>query len=234
MEELRINRYIAESGLCSRREADRLIEGGRVKIDGRVATLGDKVAGGMCVTVDGKPVEIGTKKMYIALHKPEGIVCTADPREPLNIVDYLNLPERIYPVGRLDKNSSGLILLTNDGSIVNRILRASGDHEKEYVVRVNRPYDRAFVRKMESGVEILDLVTKRAKVIPVNETTFRLILTQGLNRQIRRMCEALDYRVSSLQRVRVMNIHLGDLKSGEWRFLTGDEQRELMELLKIN
>jgi len=232
LENVRINRYIADSGFCSRREADRLILESRVKIDGRVAVLGDQVLKGMAVTVDDKLIETGVSKVYIALHKPVGIVCTADSREPLNIVDYMSFPERIYPVGRLDKNSSGLILLTNDGSIVNRLLRAAGGHEKEYMVRVDRPYTQAFIKKMESGVEILGVRTKSAKLIPVDDVSFRLILTQGLNRQIRRMCEALGYRVASLQRVRVMNIKLGKMKSGEWRFLTDRERDKLLSLLK--
>lgn len=229
-EGVRINRYIADSGACSRREADRWIEAGRATIDGRVATLGDRVSPGMRVLVDGRPVTSGAEKVYIALNKPVGIVCTADPREPMNIVGYLNFPERIYPVGRLDKNSSGLILLTNDGAIVNKLLRAAGGHEKEYIVKVDRPYTQPFVTNMEAGVDILGVTTRKCKLIPLDDTRFRLILIQGLNRQIRRMCEALGYRVVSLTRVRVMNILLGNLKPGEWRFLTESEQEDLVKL----
>lgn len=230
-EGVRINRYIADSGACSRREADRLIEAARVTIGGRPATLGDKVFPGMRVLIDDRPVGSGAEKVYIALHKPVGIVSTADPREPMNIVEYLGFPERIYPVGRLDKNSSGLILLTNDGAIVNKLLRAAGGHEKEYAVKVDRPYTQSFVRKMETGVEILGVKTRECRLIRVDDTRFRLILTQGLNRQIRRMCESLGYRVVSLMRDRVMNIRLGNLKPGEWRFLTERERSELLSAL---
>ena len=186
---VRINKYLADAGICSRREADRMIEGGRVRIDGVRAVLGDVVAPGSTVLVDGAPVRTRGKKVYIALNKPVGIVCTADPREKANIVDFIGHKERIYPIGRLDKDSEGLILLTSDGDIVNKILRAAGKHEKEYEVEVDKPITGEFLRAMESGVPILDTVTLPCKIRKTGERRFTLILVQGLNRQIRRMCE---------------------------------------------
>lgn len=220
---MRLNRYIAQSGFCSRREADRLIEAGRVTIDGRTGTLGDPVEAGMTVCVDGAPVTPEEEKRYIALNKPRGIVCTADPREPMNVIDYLRLPDRVFPVGRLDKDSQGLLLLTNDGDIVNRVLRAAGGHEKEYRVVVDKPVTAEFLRKMESGVPILDTVTLPCRARRETQNSFTLVLTQGLNRQIRRMCEYLGYRVTSLTRVRIMNIRLGDMQPGHYRDLTKEE-----------
>ncbi len=226
-EGVRLNRYMAESGICSRREADRLIEGGKVTVDGRPGVLGDKVLPGMKVLVAGRDISPVEDKVYIALNKPVGIVCTADPREPMNVVDYIGHSQRIFPIGRLDKDSQGLLLLTNDGEIVNRILRAAGRHEKEYVVTVDKPLTREFVTQMQQGVPILDTVTLPCRLTQEGKNRFRLVLVQGLNRQIRRMCEALGYRVTTLTRVRIMNIHLGELKPGHWRNLTARELAEL-------
>ena len=231
-EGIRLNKYIASSGLCSRREADTYIENGKVTINGIVAVQGSKVIEGDIVEVNGKSVVPDDAMVYIAFNKPLGVTCTTDSRDPSNIVDYIGYPERIFPVGRLDKNSTGLILLTNDGSIVNKLLRAENGHEKEYVVTVNRPYDNDFVKKMENGVPVLGQLTLPCKVIPVNNKTFRIILHQGLNRQIRRMCEYLDYRVTKLKRVRFMNIELGKLESGQWRNLTAAEKKELLKDIK--
>ena len=227
---IRLNKYLADSGFCSRREADRLIEAGSVTIDGRVGVLGDKAMDAMDVRVKGKSVKPKRKdqKVYIALNKPVGIVCTADAREPMNVIDYLRHDERIFPIGRLDKESSGLLLLTSDGEIVNRVLRAVGSHDKEYIVSVDRKMAPDFLRKMAAGVAILDTVTLPCRVEQISAYSFRIILVQGLNRQIRRMCQALGYGVRSLKRVRIMNIHLGDLLPGQWRELT---HRELTELL---
>ena len=228
----RLNKYIADSGYCSRREADRLIEEGKVKIDGRTGVLGDKVLPGMCVTVDGKQLSGRGEKVYIALNKPRGIVCTADPREPMNVVDYIGYPIRIFPVGRLDKDSEGLLLLTSDGEIVNRLLRASGGHEKEYEVEVDKPLTREFMEKMMAGVEILDTVTLPCKLRRTGSRSFNLILVQGLNRQIRRMCEALGYTVQKLRRIRINCLKIGALQPGQWRELTPAEVNELMDSIK--
>lgn len=224
---VRLNKYLADSGFCSRREADRLIEAGRVTVNGAPGSLGFKVLPGMDVRVDGRALTGETEKVYIALYKPEGVVCTADPREPMNVVTYLGLPERVYPVGRLDKDSSGLLLMTNDGDIVNRVLRAAGGHEKEYIVAVDKAITPEFIERMENGVPILDTVTLPCRLRQINVNSFSLVLVQGLNRQIRRMCDALGYRVRSLRRVRVMNITLGDLQPGHWRYLTDAELAEL-------
>lgn len=228
---VRLNKYMAESGYCSRREADRLIEEGRVKIDGRVGALGDRVLPGMAVTVDGKPLSGEGEKVYILLNKPRGIVCTADPREPMNVVDYVGHPVRIFPVGRLDKDSEGLLLLTSDGEIVNRMLRAAGGHEKEYEVTIDRPVTAEFAKKMMAGVPILDTVTLPCKLRRTGERSFNIVLVQGLNRQIRRMCEALGANVTHLRRVRIMNLRLGRLQPGQWRELTRDELDALLAAL---
>ena len=228
----RLNKYIADSGYCSRREADRLIQEGRVKIDGRVGVLGDKVLPGMKVVCDGKLLSGEGEKVYIALNKPQGIVCTADPREPMNVVDYINYPIRIFPVGRLDKASEGLLLLTSDGEIVNRLLRAAGGHEKEYEVEVDKPLTREFMEKMMAGVPILDTVTLPCKLRRTGDRSFNLILVQGLNRQIRRMCEALGYNVVKLKRVRINTIKLGSLLPGQWKELSGREVSELMDSIR--
>ena len=228
----RLNKYLSDSGYCSRREADRLIEEKRVRIDGKIGVLGDRVLPGMKVTVDGKPMSGDGKKVYIALNKPRGIVCTADPREPMNVVDYVNYPIRIFPVGRLDKDSEGLLLLTSDGEIVNKLLRAAGGHEKEYEVEVDKPLTRAFMDKMMAGVEILDTVTLPCKLRRTGEKSFNLILVQGLNRQIRRMCEALGYTVKKLRRIRINNLRIGDLQPGQWRELDAAEVKKLMDSIK--
>ena len=228
----RLNKFLSDSGYCSRREADRLIQEGRVKIDGRVGALGDRVLPGMQVTCDGKRLSGDGKKVYIALNKPRGIVCTADPREPMNVVDYVGYPVRIYPVGRLDKDSEGLLLLTSDGEIVNRLLRAAGGHEKEYEVEVDKPLTREFMEKMMQGVEILDTVTLPCKLRRTGARSFNLVLVQGLNRQIRRMCEALGYTVQKLRRVRINCLKIGSLQPGQWRELSEKEVRDLMESIK--
>ena len=219
----RLNKFIADSGYCSRREADRLIEEGRVTVNGQRAGLGDRVWPGMRVLVDGKSLTGEGEKVYILLNKPRGIVCTADPREPMNVVDYIQYPLRVFPVGRLDKDSEGLLLLTSDGGIVNRILRAAGGHEKEYEVTIDRPVTREFIERMMAGVSILDTVTLPCKARKTGERSFNIIIVQGLNRQIRRMCEALGANVTHLRRIRIMNLKLGDLKPGEWRELTPKE-----------
>lgn len=223
----RINKYIASSGLCSRREADRLIEEGRVTVNGNVAESGMQVCGDDVVLVDGKNIIPETNDVYIAFNKPLGVTCTTDSRDPSNIIDYIGYPERIFPIGRLDKNSSGLILLTNDGSIVNTLLRAENNHEKEYQVTVDRPYDDKFIKEMQSGVPVLGQITLPCKINRVSARVFRIILHQGLNRQIRRMCEYEGYKVVKLRRIRFMNINLGTLGTGQWRYLTAKEVNEL-------
>ena len=228
-EGIRLNKYIASSGLCSRREADTLIENGKVTINGVVALQGSKVLDGDVVEVNGRKVTPEDGLVYIAFNKPLGITCTTDTRDPSNIIDYIGFDDRIFPVGRLDKNSSGLILLTNDGSIVNKLLRAENGHEKEYLVTVNRPYDKAFIKSMESGVPVLGQLTLPCKLKPAGDRTFKIILHQGLNRQIRRMCEYLGYKVTKLKRIRFMNINLGDLETGKWRYLTPAEKKELLK-----
>ena len=228
---MRINRYISDSGCCSRREADRLIAEGRVRINGRVALIGQKVQPGDSVMLDGRPVTGSGPKKYLALYKPRGIVCTADPREKYNVVDYLGYPERVYPVGRLDKDSEGLLIMTSDGNIVNRLLRAAGGHEKEYQVTVDRPVTAEFLRRMAAGVPLLERITLPCRVKPTGRFSFDIILVQGLNRQIRRMCEYLGYRVRELRRVRIMNIELGDMQPGDWRELTKAELDMLMQSL---
>ena len=232
MEYRRLNKYISDTGYCSRREADRLILEGRVSVDGRPAVMGEKLPAGARVTIDGEPIGPDAECVYIALNKPRGVVCTTDSREPMNIVDYLSYPVRIFPVGRLDKDSEGLILLTNDGSLVNSLLRAEGGHEREYEVTVDRSLTPGFLRSMAEGVPILDTVTLPCRVRRTGEKSFRIVLVQGLNRQIRRMCEALGYRVASLVRLRIENIRLGSLASGEYRLLTKDELSSLMAGLK--
>lgn len=224
----RINKYLAESGACSRRGADKIIEDGRVKINGEVAVLGSVVGDGDVVELDGKPVLPLDDKIYIAFNKPLGVTCTTDKRDPTNIIDYINYPERIFPIGRLDKNSSGLILLTNNGDIVNQLLRAENNHEKEYIVSVDHPLDPTFKAKMENGIPVLGQITLPCEVEILGPRRFRIILHQGLNRQIRRMCEYLGYRVVKLKRVRFMNIELGNLKPGEIRLLSSSEKRKLL------
>ena len=226
---IRLNKYIADSGVCSRREADRLIEEGRVTLNGKIGVAGDRVLDGGMVTLDGRPVGGHCEKVYIALNKPRGIVCTADPREPMNVVDYINYPLRVFPVGRLDKDSEGLLLLTSDGEIVNKLLRAAGGHEKEYEVEIDRPVTREFLEKMATGVPILNTVTLPCRIRRTGERSFTLILVQGLNRQIRRMCKALGCNVTRLRRVRINCVRLGKLRPGEWRELTPAETEALRE-----
>lgn len=233
MKETRINKYLSEAGYCSRRKADVLIEEGRVTINGKVPPMGEKIKEGDEVHVDGQLISRPNEEfVYLALNKPIGIVCTTDTNvESDNIIDFMRYPKRIFPIGRLDKPSEGLILMTNDGDIVNKILRARNNHEKEYIVTVNRPVTSDFIQRMGNGIPILDTVTKKCFVEQINSNSFRIILTQGLNRQIRRMCDYLEYRVVKLKRVRIMNIEL-DLPTGQYRELTKQEMDELNELLK--
>lgn len=228
----RINKFLSEAGVCSRREADRALEAGQIRIGERVAGLGDRIREDDVVYYKGRPVRQEEERVLIAFHKPKGIVCTTSKKEGVNIVDYIGYPKRIYPVGRLDKDSTGLILLTNDGDIVNKMMRSGNRHEKEYVVTVNRDVTDTFIMQMSNGVPILDTVTRRCKVWQTGTREFRIILTQGLNRQIRRMCEALGYRVKTLKRIRVMNIRLGDLKEGAYRDVTEEEWTELLRLIR--
>jgi len=230
--EIRLNKYISETGMCSRREADKLIEAGKVKIDGIVVTMGTKVSKGQIVTVNGRKISKEEELVYIALNKPVGITCTTENKINGNIVDFIGHSKRIFPIGRLDKDSQGLILLTNDGDIVNKILRAGNSHEKEYIVQVNKPINEEFVKKMSSGISILGTITKDCYVKKESVRTFRIILTQGMNRQIRRMCEALGYEVTKLNRIRIMNINLGNLKIGQWRDLRKEELLGLNDLIK--
>lgn len=225
---MRLNKYISETGVCSRREADGWIEAGRVTVNGQVATLGTKVADGDVVCVDGRPIGAAKRHVYIALNKPVGVTCTTERDVPGNIVDFVRHRERIFPIGRLDKDSEGLILLTNHGDIVNEILRSENEHEKEYVVTVDRPVTPIFLNGMSGGVRILGTVTKPCRIRRVGPATFHIVLTQGLNRQIRRMCSFFGYKVVRLQRIRIMNIGLGNLRTGQWRDLTADEVRGLL------
>lgn len=226
----RLNKYISETGFCSRREADRLIEQQRVTINGKVPEMGTKVMPGDNVEIDGKPVRSKEKPIYIALNKPTGITCTTERDVPGNIVDFVGHHKRIFPIGRLDKPSDGLIFLTNDGDIVNKILRAGNNHEKEYVVRVDKPITKDFIKKMGAGVAILDTVTLPCKVEQETKFSFRITLTQGLNRQIRRMCEALGYDVLKLRRVRIMNISIDGIPNGKWRYLSDEEVAEILRM----
>jgi 23S rRNA pseudouridine2604 synthase len=225
---MRLNKYLAETGACSRRQADQWIDAGRVTVNGTRAVLGTQVGDGDDVRVDGQPLRAKPQRVYLALNKPVGVECTTDRDVPGNIVDFVGYPERIFPIGRLDKDSEGLILLTNDGDIVNNVLRAENEHEKEYIVAVDRPLTPAFLAGMAAGVPILDTVTNPCQVTPVGRNTFRIVLTQGLNRQIRRMCEHFDYTVRRLQRVRIMHVQLGTLPLGKWRELTATELRGLV------
>lgn len=227
-----LNKYISQTGICSRREADALIKEGRVTLNGEPCRPGNRVLEADEVRVDGKLIGQKPRQLYIAFNKPVGIVCTTDSREPDNIVRYIKHPQRIFPIGRLDKASQGLIFLTNDGDIVNKILRAENAHEKEYIVTVNKPITKSFLKNMRKGVPILDTVTQPCEVWAIGERRFKIILTQGLNRQIRRMCKHLGYGVSSLKRVRIMNIPLGKLRIGEWRELNGEELKMLQAQLK--
>lgn len=231
-EAIRLNKYMSETGICSRREADRYIEEGRVTIDGIKAVQGIKVSKGQVVKLDGKSISKEEEMIYIALNKPVGITCTTDRNVKGNIVDFVNHEKRIFHIGRLDKDSEGLILLTNDGDIVNKILRAGNNHDKEYIVTVDKPINDEFIKRMGNGIRILGKITKKCYVNKEGDKTFRIILTEGMNRQIRRMCEALGYKVTKLKRVRIMNIKLGKLKIGQWRNLTNEELKRLNELIK--
>ena len=229
---VRINKYLGDAGVCSRREADTFIAQGKVTIDGAVAEMGSRVFPGQRVVFNGKELKKQEEQVLIAFYKPVGIVCTTDTREPDNVIDFLNYGKRIYPIGRLDKDSEGLLLLTNDGDIVNKILRAGNQHEKEYLVTVNKPLTPEFLKGMAGGVPILDTVTKPCVIEQTGKCSFKIILTQGLNRQIRRMCEYFGYRVLTLKRVRIMHIQLGHLKPGTYRNLSEGELVRLKDVLK--
>ena len=227
-----LNKYISESGFCSRREADKYIEQLRVTINGVEALKGNRVKEGDIVLVDGEPIRKKKETVYLALNKPKGVTCTTDLKDKTNIIDYVNFKTRIFPIGRLDKRSEGLIFLTNDGDIVNKILRAGNRHEKEYIVTVDKPITPDFIQKMRSGVRILGTVTQKCFVKQEGSNRFRIILTQGLNRQIRRMCEVLGYNVETLKRTRIMSMTLGGLPPGKWRYFTPAEIGTINEMLK--
>lgn len=230
--ETRINKYLSEAGVCSRRAADKLIEEGKVTVDGIIAVMGTKVTQGQSVMVNGKLVSKEEEKVIIAFNKPVGIVCTTEVKEKNNVIDYIKYPKRIFPIGRLDKDSQGLLLLTNDGDLMNDILKAANGHEKEYIVTVDKVITEDFINGMSNGVPILDRITNRCKVEKVSDRTFRIILTQGLNRQIRRMSEYFGYKVVKLKRIRIMNIHLDNLKIGQYRELTEEEIKGLYCLVE--
>ena len=232
MEEVRINKYLSEAGVCSRREADRLLEEGRIMVDGKKAVMGLKVSDANVIAVDGKKIAHKEKPVLLAVYKPVGVVCTAAEEEKNNIVTYVGYPDRIYPIGRLDKNSEGLILMTNQGELAEKIGHARGLHEKEYIVRVNKPVTAEFLEAMAAGVRILHTKTRPCRVEKLGARRFRIILTQGLNRQIRRMCEALGYEVQELCRVRIMNITLDGLHLGEYRRIEGQEMADLLAMLE--
>lgn len=239
MEEIRLNKWLSERGICSRREADRLVAEGRILINGQPALMGQKIREGQIVSLDGKVLQEEMqntqvpRQVLLMVNKPRGIVCTtSDKDRAQNIVEFVGYPERVYPVGRLDKDSEGLILLTNQGDLVNKMMRSRNAHEKEYQVVVDRPVTEEFLCAMRSGVPVLDTVTRPCQAEKMSEYGFRIVLTQGLNRQIRRMCEYLGYHVTSLKRVRIMNLHLGELKTGEWREVTRKEENELKRLLR--
>lgn len=229
-DEIRLNKFISDSGICSRREADKLIEDGKVTINNSLAITGTKVKKGDNVKVDGKLISKDDELIYLALNKPVGITCTTEKKIKGNIVDFINHKKRIFPIGRLDKDSQGLIFLTNDGDIVNKILRAGNNHEKEYLVTVDKPINDEFIRKMSNGVPILGTITKKCFIKKESKYVFRIILTQGLNRQIRRMCEYLGFRVTKLERIRIMNVSLENLKIGQWRYLTSSELLKIGDL----
>lgn len=231
---IRINKYLSEAGICSRREADRQIQSGNVTIDGKTALMGDRVMTGQAVCFCGRPVQKEEEKILLAVYKPRGIVCTSQKKEKNNIVDFIGYSKRIYPVGRLDKESEGLILMTNQGELVNKIMRAGNLHEKEYIVEVHKDITPDFIQGMAGGVYLkeLDVTTRKCKISQTGKRRFTIILTQGYNRQIRRMCEVFSYRVVSLKRTRIMNIRLGDLKPGVYRKVTKEEYQTLMKLTK--
>lgn len=229
---VRLNKFLSEAGVCSRREADRLIESGKVTVDGRRAEMGMRVSPSQSVCVGKKEVRQKNEMVLLAVNKPVGIVCTEEKKEKNNIIRFFNYPTRVTYIGRLDKDSEGLLLMTNNGDIINKMMRAGNQHEKEYKVTVNKPVTKEFIEKMAEGVPILDTVTRKCKVEMLGKYKFRIILTQGLNRQIRRMCEYLGYKVTRLERIRVMNITLGELKPGEYRKVTEAEIQKLYELIK--
>ena len=230
--DISLNKYISESGFCSRREADKYIEEGRVTINGKDAHKGNRVSDGDTVKIDGEPLKKKQKAAYVMLNKPKGITCTTDLKDKTNIIDFINYKQRIFPIGRLDKLSEGLIFLTNDGNIVNKILRAGNGHEKEYIVTIDKDIDHAFLKQMREGVKIPGAKTLPCFVKQEGGNRFRIILKQGLNRQIRRMCEALGYRVTSLKRIRIMNITLSGLPIGKWRHFTPTELESIQSMLK--
>ena len=229
---MRLNKYLSDAGVCSRREADRLVQDGRVMVDGKTAVLGMQIQEGQEILVNGKKVRREEKKVLLLFHKPRGIECTANPKIKKNVISYIDYPIRIYYIGRLDKDSEGLLLLTNQGELVNKMMRAGNCHEKEYLVTVDKPVTDDFIKKMSSGVPILGTVTRKCQVEKTGKKTFRIILTQGLNRQIRRMCEYLGYRVERLVRVRVMNLELGDLPVGQYREAAEKELENLRSLIQ--
>ena len=227
-EKIRINKYLSDAGVCSRREADRLTEAGRVTVNGMPVSTGMKISAEDKICIDGKPIKKQEKKILLLFHKPKGIVCsTRQQRDEITVTEYLNYSVRIYPVGRLDKESEGLLLLTNEGDLVNRIMKAGNYHEKEYQVTVNKTVTEEFIRGMSGGVPILDTVTRPCKVTKTGKNSFQIILTQGLNRQIRRMCEYFDYKVVTLKRVRIMNLYLDGLAEGEYREIRPEERKKL-------
>ena len=229
---MRLNKYLSDAGVCSRREADRLVEEGKILVDGVQATLGMQVTAEQEILVNGKKVEREEKKILLVFHKPRGVECTTSPKVKNNVISYIGYPIRVYYVGRLDKDSEGLLLLTNEGELVNKIMRAGNCHEKEYVVTVDKPITREFIQKMKNGVPVLGTVTRKCQVFQTGKRTFQIILTQGMNRQIRRMCEYLGYRVKRLKRVRVMNICLGGLPVGKYREATAEEMQVLREMIR--
>lgn len=234
-EEIRLNKYLSEAGICSRREADRLVEAGKVTVDGVKAVMGMKIRPDQRVVCDGTQVGAKDRPVLLAVNKPRGIVCTTSDKDRAeNIVEWLHYPIRVYPVGRLDKDSEGLLLMTNQGALMDQILRGRNGHEKEYLVTVDKKITKTFLKRMGDGVPILDTVTRPCTIQQTGEKAFRITLTQGLNRQIRRMCEALGYRVQTLRRVRIMNIHLGNLKTGAFREVSGEELAQLKRMLGQN
>ncbi len=229
-----LNKFISETGFCSRREADKLIAAGRVTVNNSLPNSGNRVTTNDIIKIDGNPLKQKEKPIYIAFNKPKGISCTTDLKDKHNIIDYINHPQRIFPIGRLDKPSEGLIFLTNDGDIVNKILRAGNNHEKEYIVTLDKPITADFIKRMGNGMKILDTITQKCFVKQESKLVFKIILTQGLNRQIRRMCEALNYRVTKLVRIRIMNITLSGINYGKWRYLTETEISAINKLVETS
>ena len=228
---IRLNKFISETGFCSRREADKLIDQGKVTVNGKIPEMGTQVSFTDYIEISGKPLKNKEELVYLAFNKPIGITCTTEHKVKGNIIDFINFPKRIFPIGRLDKPSQGLIFLTNDGDIVNKILRSGNNHEKEYIVTVDKPISADFIRNMGNGVPILDTITKKCFIKKESKYVFRIILTEGLNRQIRRMCEYLGYNVVRLERLRIMNVSIGNLGIGKWRYLTKNELLGINELI---